>query len=177
MLGLHCCTGFSLVSLGGSCSLAAVRGLLIVVASLVAEHRLLGAWASVVVAHVLSCPEACGIFFDQGSNPCSLHGQSDSQPLSHQGSPGWVSFEGCDGESVPHLSSSFFWFVDNLWGSLAYTSITPSLLSSSHSIHLVVRFGLCVQISSFLTNTAILDQGPSRQPHLYWKVCKDLISK
>ena len=42
---------------------------------------------SVVVAHRLSCSVACGIFPDQGSNPCPLHWQADSQPLRHQGSP------------------------------------------------------------------------------------------
>ena len=42
---------------------------------------------SVVVAHGLSCSAACGIFLDQGSNPCPLHWQADSQPLRHQGSP------------------------------------------------------------------------------------------
>ena len=42
---------------------------------------------SVVVAHGPSCSAACGIFPDQGSNPCSLHRQADSQPLCHQGSP------------------------------------------------------------------------------------------
>ena len=41
VLDLHCCTGFSLV---------AVHRLLIVVASLVAEQRLLGSQASAVVA-------------------------------------------------------------------------------------------------------------------------------
>ena len=43
---------------------------------------------SVVVAHRLSCSTACGILPDQGSNPCPLHWQADSQPLHHQGSPG-----------------------------------------------------------------------------------------
>ena len=43
---------------------------------------------SVVVAHGPSCSVACGIFPDQGSNPCPLHWQADSQPLRHQGSPG-----------------------------------------------------------------------------------------
>ena len=38
----------------------------------------LGAQASVVVAHGLSCSVACGIFPDQGSNPCPLHWQADS---------------------------------------------------------------------------------------------------
>ena len=42
---------------------------------------------SVVVAHGPSCSAACGIFPGQGSNPCPLHWQADSQPLRHQGSP------------------------------------------------------------------------------------------
>ena len=42
---------------------------------------------SVVVAHGPRCSAACGIFPDQGSNPCPLHWQADSQPLRHQGSP------------------------------------------------------------------------------------------
>ena len=42
---------------------------------------------SVVVAHGPSCSAACGIFPDQGWNPCPLHRQADSQPLRHQGSP------------------------------------------------------------------------------------------
>ena len=51
---------------------------------------------SVVVAHRLSsCSVACGILPDQGSNPCPLHWQADSQPLRHQGSP----------------LMSFYWFL------------------------------------------------------------------
>ena len=42
---------------------------------------------SVVVAHGPSCSAACGIFPDQGLNPCPLHWQADSLPLRHQGSP------------------------------------------------------------------------------------------
>ena len=42
---------------------------------------------SVIVAHGPSRSVACGIFPDQGSNPCPLHWQADSQPLRHQGSP------------------------------------------------------------------------------------------
>ena len=37
--------------------------------------------AGSVVAHGPSCSVACGIFPDQGSNPCPLHWQADSQPL------------------------------------------------------------------------------------------------
>ena len=43
---------------------------------------------SAVVAHGPSHSAACGIFPDQGSNPCPLHWQADSQPLHHEGSPG-----------------------------------------------------------------------------------------
>ena len=43
--------------------------------------------SSAIVAHGPSCSVACGIFPDQGSNPCPLNWQADSQPLRHQGSP------------------------------------------------------------------------------------------
>ena len=39
------------------------------------------------MAHGLSCSAACGIFPDQGSNPCPLHWQADSQPLCQPGKP------------------------------------------------------------------------------------------
>ena len=42
---------------------------------------------SVTVAHGPSRFAARRIFPDQGSNPCPLHWQADSQPLRHQGSP------------------------------------------------------------------------------------------
>ena len=42
---------------------------------------------SVVTAHRLSCFMTRGMFQDQGSNPFSLHGKADSQPLDYQGSP------------------------------------------------------------------------------------------
>ena len=99
MLGLHCCSGSSLVVVSGANSLVLVRGLLIVVASLVAEHRLQGMPASVVVihglqstgsiavVHRLSCTMAGGIFPDQGSNQCPLHCKADSSALDYQGRP------------------------------------------------------------------------------------------
>ena len=43
---------------------------------------------SAAVAHGPSRSAACGILPDQGSKPRPLHWQADSQPLSHQGSPG-----------------------------------------------------------------------------------------
>ena len=58
---------------------------------------------SVGVAHGSSCSAACGIFPDQGSNPCPLHWQADSQPLRHQGSPHLIFLKyNC-------LSGSLFW--------------------------------------------------------------------
>ena len=48
---------------------------------------------SVVVAHGPRCSAACGIVPDQGSNPCPLHWQADSQPLRHQGSPTPILFD------------------------------------------------------------------------------------
>ena len=47
----------------------------------------LSSTGSAVIVHGLSCSVACGIFLDQGSSPSLLHGQVDSLPLSHQGSP------------------------------------------------------------------------------------------
>ena len=41
---------------------------------------------SIVVVHGLSCPLACGIFPDQGSNPCVLHWQANYLLLTYKGS-------------------------------------------------------------------------------------------
>ena len=85
---------------------------------------------SVIVAHRPSCSAACEIFPDQGSNPCPLHWQADSQPLRHQGSPFTVYFYLSFGmwtmwyiiysENTPFCNLiqiiifySFFWFFLN----------------------------------------------------------------
>ena len=47
---------------------------------------------SAIVAHGPSCSAARGILPDQGSNPCPLHWQADSQPLRHQGSLSKIDF-------------------------------------------------------------------------------------
>ena len=60
---------------------------------------------SVVVAHGPSCSAACGIFPDQGSNPCLLHWQADSQPLRQQGSPILLSL--CNGQTVEYVQIYF----------------------------------------------------------------------
>ena len=61
---------------------------------------------SVIVAHGPSCSAACGIFPDQGSNPCPLHWQADSQSLCHQGSPGVYFFK------WPKFSWSKDWWIE-----------------------------------------------------------------
>ena len=95
VLGLRCCTGFSLVaergllsgcdaqaSHRGGCSCCGA-GALVVAAP--------GIWSTgsivMAVAQVLNCSMACGIFLSQGWNPCLLRWQVDSLPLSHQGNP------------------------------------------------------------------------------------------
>ena len=79
-------------------------GLLVVVASIVLDHRLEGTRASTVgihglsiadailertgsgiVVHRLGCSGACGIILYQGLNPCILHWQVESLPLTYQG--------------------------------------------------------------------------------------------
>ena len=72
---LHCVSlaarGLFLVAAGKSSSPGAVLGLFIVVAFLVAEHRLYYT-GSVVAAHRLSCPKACGILVPRrGIKPMS----------------------------------------------------------------------------------------------------------
>ena len=55
--GLHCYIGFSLIATSRSYTLVVVHRLLIAVASLIAEHRLEGAWPSLAGARRLS---SCG---------------------------------------------------------------------------------------------------------------------
>ena len=66
------CWVFVVVRAGGS-SLILVLGLLFAVAPPVLEPRLLGHAGSVVVEQEFRCPEACGFFPGQWSNPCPLY--------------------------------------------------------------------------------------------------------
>ena len=78
--------GLSLIVASGSHSSSRCAGLSPLRPLLLRSPGSRGA-GSVIVAHGPSCSVACGIFPDQGSNPCPLHWQADSQPLRHQGSP------------------------------------------------------------------------------------------
>ena len=81
--------GLSLVAASGGCSSSRCAGLSLSRPLLLRSTGSRRA-GSVIVAHRPSCSAACGIFPDQGSNPCPLHWQADSQPLRHQGSPQWI---------------------------------------------------------------------------------------
>ena len=85
ILCLRCCTRASFSCREPSHPSVAVQSSA-AASSSVAKHRF---WStgSVAEAHRLSGSVACGIFPNQGSNPCPLYWQADSQPLNHQGSP------------------------------------------------------------------------------------------
>ena len=68
VLHLHCYTGFSVASSSGGYTPG------------------LQSTGSAVVVHGLRRSVACGIFPDQELNLCLLYWQTDSLPLSHQGS-------------------------------------------------------------------------------------------
>ena len=75
-----CVRGLSLVAASGGHSSSRCTGLSLSRPVLLRSTGSRRA-GSVVVAHGPSCSAACGIFPDQGSNPCPLHWQADSQPL------------------------------------------------------------------------------------------------
>ena len=103
VLGLLCCAGFSLAAASRGYSPVVMHGfslrwLLLLwgtgsraqgleYCSLWAQQLWLLDTGSIVMAHGLNCSTAHSIFPDQGLNPCLLHWQADSLPLSHQGSP------------------------------------------------------------------------------------------
>ena len=77
---------------------------------------------SVVVAYGPSCSVACGIFPDQGSNPCPLHWQADSQPLRHQGNP-YLSF-------LMISIYSFIVFFCNSSNMVSFTTLNTFIIAS-----------------------------------------------
>lgn len=80
-LGLHCCLGFAPVAMSErwqSAGFSLWRPLLL-------QSPALGCMGFVAAAHKLSCFTLCGIFLDQGSEPCPLHWR---RILNHQTLPG-----------------------------------------------------------------------------------------
>ena len=90
---------------------------------------------SVIVAHGPSCSASCGIFPDQGSNPCPPHWQADSQPLRHQGSP------------------ALFLYMPDVLG-FTGTTYAPSILIYNRCLGLrkcvFVHFGIPSVLHSFI---------------------------
>ena len=78
---IYCCPHWAIIAalmLFSSCVVTGDYSLVVVQGLLLMEHRLQGKWASIVLAHGLSCSMQHGIFLDQESNLCPLHWQADS---------------------------------------------------------------------------------------------------
>ena len=71
----HCCGAWAL----GCAEFSSCFTVGSVVVTSQLEHT-----GSIVATHRLSCYMTCGIFPDQGSNPCLLYWQADSLPMSYQ---------------------------------------------------------------------------------------------
>ena len=152
MLGLRfCARAFSSVASGGHSSsrctgLSLLRPLLLWSTG----SRRAG---SVVVAHKPGCSVACGIFPDQGLNPCPLHWQADSQPLRHQGSPlsGLLLFSMIISRSIHVAANSIISFFMANIPSYIYTISSLSIHLSLFLIYLfLAALGLrcCTQAFS-----------------------------
>ena len=123
----------------------AVRGPLTIAASLVRSTGSRRA-GSVIVAHGPSCSAACGILLDQGSNPCPLHWQADSQPLRHQGSPQKSFFISEHSTEIFHMD---YFPQENCIVLKTPKSLMQSSLSYSYFRN-VLNFLLLIRFPSFL---------------------------
>ena len=121
------CEGFSLVVASGGHSSSCCAGLSLSRPLLLQSTGSRRA-GSVIVAHGPSCSAACGIFTDQGSNPCPMHWQADSQPLCHQGSPVGRFLITI---SISLLLISLFIFSISSWFSLGRLYLSKNLSISS----------------------------------------------
>ena len=106
------------------------------------SHRPPGLWSAgaMAVAEGLSCSTARGIFPNQGSDPCLLHWQVNSLPLSHQGSPCYYLFDDSHSDRSEVVSHCDFHLhlPDDQW-----------YWATSHGPvgHLYLIFGkMCVQV-------------------------------
>ena len=88
------------------------------------------------VVHGLSGSVACVVFPDQGSNPCVQHWQTNSLPLSHQGSL-------CP--SLPDLTSLSMIISSSIY--VAANGIISFIFMTEWYPHMCVCVCLCVWIS------------------------------
>ena len=146
MLGLRRCMHFSPVSVSGSHSPR--------------RHLRLGSrssgptgWAAAApgsVDTVHGCSVECGMFPDQGGNPCLLYCQADSQPLTHQEVPDllflnvwcWVWISGKGSKSFIKLT------FRNIFAVFALTWCQEVSLPSVWGLH--TWSGPCVNICWWL---------------------------
>ena len=78
------------------------------------------------MAHGPSRSAACGIFPDQGSNPCPLHWQADSQSLRHQGSPCQSALKKAAEYTV--IDAEKFLHLKAVWGTVStLKSLVPGI--------------------------------------------------
>ena len=94
----------------------------------------------------LSCLVACGIFPDQGSNPCLLHWQADSLPLSRQGSPLRVILNGYMVDTTTKTSLIFMDPVFIKWKLpllISVPLISLCIVTTSQLVSLPSLLGLC----------------------------------
>ena len=93
VLGLHCCSGLFpplyLQQVGASCRawVSHCRGFSCCRAWALGQMAFSHYSFQALQHRLCGCCKACGIFPDQGSNPCPRYWKEHSLPLSHQGNP------------------------------------------------------------------------------------------
>ena len=97
---------------------------------------------------------ACGIFLDQGSNPCPLHWQVESQPLDHQESPVWffLSFFLASISLVKYSFCSLILFMSSL-NCLSHCSLNFFTTAILNSLTVKLKYSLTLvsgELSLFL---------------------------
>ena len=82
-----------------------------------------------MVEHGHGCSAACGIFLDQRSNLCLVHGKVDSLPLSYQGSLDTINDNVLNKTLVEELVISYSIFLNMLAPTYLQWNYSTSVLS------------------------------------------------
>ena len=129
--------------------------------------------ASIAVVHGLSCSKACGIFPDQGSNPCALHWQGDSPA---KGSPPLIFFPiyfpCCSDWAVPVLSFSSLLSpsTERLFWLLFFSSIVSIWFSFIPFISLLALSTSLLRLCVFLCFMHVLNCSLKHFEHGCFKI-------
>ena len=105
------------------------------------------------MAHGLSCSVACGIFPGQGSNPCPLHWQADSQPLRHQGSPNNMGLNCMGPLTCGFLSLNIYYSTTRSQGWLNPVSTDVELWVPIVKLH--TSFSVCGFFTTWILDCAV----------------------